>query len=383
MDCESLNACGCQEPPCAVSEATLSAVATVAPTSAMPPQIRSQKAHNNLDIVWHDQRLFLSFRTAPSHFASDQTRLYVVSTSDHINWRFEGEFYEETDLREPRFLSLKGRLFLFYARLGTDRFAFEPGQARQVEYVGPERWTAPVDAFEPGFIPWRIRVRKGEALLTGYTGGETIYSDMDSALEVYWLKSSDGLNWQPVVHDRPVVLRGGVSETAFAIVEETVTMIARNEAGDSGGFGSRICSGPRLQPDLWRCADDPKKYDSPEMFVHRGQVFLLGRRHLSETGHYDQQSEGTLSQRRLVNQANYWQRPKRCALWKVDSQTLSVEHVLDLPTAGDTCFASVLPLAPSGYLIYDYRSTTDDLGIGWLDGQNGATEIYRTTLELP
>ena len=119
------------------------------------------------------------------------------------------------------------------------------------------------------------------------------------------------------------------------------------------------------------------------MFVHHGQIFLLGRRHLSETGHYDQRSEGTLSQRRLVNQANYWQRPKRCALWRVNRQTLSVERVLDLPTAGDTCFASVLPLAPSGYLIYDYRSTTDDSEIGWLDGQNAATEIYRVTLELP
>ena len=343
----------------------------------------SQTSHNNLDIVWHDQRLFLAFRTAPSHFASDQTILYVVSTADHRDWRFEGAFKENTDLREPRFLSFRGQLRLYYARLGRDPLAFEPGQTRMVEYRSPERWTDAQNAFDAGFIPWRFKVRDDVAYMTGYTGGASIYSRGPSELAVVLLRSNDGVNWTAAHPDGRLILSGGVSETAFAQLAHATYLVGRNEAGDEGGFGSRICVWDKKKSTAWRCVDDPKKYDSPELFVHRDSLYLIGRRHLSESGHFDQMTGGTLAERRAVNQANYWQVPKRCALWTVDTDTLGVSHVLDFPTAGDTCFASVVPLSPSGYLIYDYRSSTDDADIGWLDGQNGPTEIYRTTLELP
>ena len=76
-----------------------------------------------LDIVLHDCRLFFAFRTAPSHFASPDTVLYVISTDDPAqkSWTFERRFYLGTDLREPRFLSWNGRLFLYFAVLGNAR----------------------------------------------------------------------------------------------------------------------------------------------------------------------------------------------------------------------------------------------------------------------
>ncbi len=381
--CQALQACACPEPPCAVTSPTLSTAETIVPSAAMPAAVISQTAHNNLDITWHNDRLYFAFRTAPSHFASALTTLYVVSTTDHIDWRFEGAFQEGTDLREPRFLSLGGTLRLFYARLGEDPLAFEPGQTRMVEYLGPDQWTPPVDTFDAGFIPWRFKVYDTVAWMTGYTGGASIYSGGPSDLEVMFLKSSDGVQWRPVHPDGATILTGGISETAFAQLDATTYLVGRNEAGDDGGFGSRVCAWNAAESTAWRCVDDPKKYDSPDMFVHQGDLYLIGRRHLSETGYFDQMSGGTLAQQRAVNQANYWQIPKRCALWGVDKETLAITHVLDFPTAGDTCFASVVPLRPSGYLIYDYRSSTDDANIGWLDGQNGPTEVYRITLELP
>ena len=58
----------------------------------MPPEIQSQVSHNNLDIVRFEGRLFLAFRTAPDHFAHPDTFLYVVSTTDEREWRYEGQF---------------------------------------------------------------------------------------------------------------------------------------------------------------------------------------------------------------------------------------------------------------------------------------------------
>src|SRR5688572_13683959 len=70
---------------CNTEVATAPAVsepAIVVPSTTMADGVVSQVAHNNLDIVWFRGRLFFAFRTAPTHFASRQVVMYVVSTAD-------------------------------------------------------------------------------------------------------------------------------------------------------------------------------------------------------------------------------------------------------------------------------------------------------------
>ena len=43
-----------------------------------------------------------------------------------MTWTFEAIFSVDSDAREPRLLSMKGRLFLYFAKLGTDAGKFEP-----------------------------------------------------------------------------------------------------------------------------------------------------------------------------------------------------------------------------------------------------------------
>lgn len=386
--CDDLNACACPAPPCTAEAPTLTEPVVVVPSDAMPGRVVSQAAHNNLDIVMHQGRLYFAFRTAPSHFASPEVRLYVVSTADHVEWRFEGEFYEGRDLREPRFLALGDRLMLFYARLGTDSLDFEPGGAVVVAYNGPGDWSEPLDAFPEGFIPWRLEYRGDEAWLIGYTGGEDIYSADESDLVVSWYRSSNGTAWLPAVDGDGVVLRGGVSETDLAFTTDGgIVAVGRNEAGDMIDgeihFGSRVCRAEAGALGDWTCRDDPRKFDSPLVFRHGDTIYLIGRRNVTEDGHYDLGGEGSLVGRRLRYLAQYWVQPKRCALWTVDREALTVEHVLDLPSAGDTCFASVVQLDAHQYLLYDYSSPLDRPDIVWMDGQNGETHIHRMTLTLP
>ncbi len=357
----------------------------VVPSDAMPPEVVSQPAHNNLDIVWHDGRLFFAFRTAPNHFASPETRLYVVSTADHVDWRYEGAFHLGTDLREPRFATVGDRLFLYFAVLGQSSTAFEPGETRVAEYRGPGDWSAPTKVFPDTFIPWRIRVIDGVAYLTGYTGGESVYTADGEPIEVYWLRSEDGERWSPVVPDQPVVLSGGVSETDFAFLADgAVVAVGRNEAGEDGVFGSKICRAEADALGDWRCNDDPRKYDSPLVFRHGEGVWLVARRHVTEDGHYDlMQPDKTQREAWAAYQAAYWSKPKRCSLWRVDPEALTVDFVLDLPSAGDTCFASAVPLEGDDVLLYNYSSPVDRPDITWLQGQTGATHIDRMTLTLP
>ncbi len=357
----------------------------VVPSARMPAEVVSQDAHNNLDIVRHDGRLYFAFRTAPSHFASSLTTLYVVSTEDEVEWRFEGEWSLGTDLREPRFLSLNGRLWLYFAVLGDDPLAFEPGGSRVVEYHGPGAWTEPVDAFTDDFIPWRMRVRDGVAYVTGYTGGGEVYTPGADPIRVHWLQSVDGETWEPVVPGRPVVLEGGGSETDLAFLPDgAVVAVTRNEGGsEDGSLGSRICRAEASSLGDWRCEDDPRKYDSPLVFYDDG-VWLVGRRNVTDDGHFDVAPDDlSPEQAWAYNQAAYWMTPKRCSLWKVDPHALTVELVLDLPSAGDTCFASEIDLGGGRHLLYNYSSPFEPGDISWLQGQNGETFIYRATLSLP
>src|SRR5258707_844047 len=90
----------------------------VVPSAGLDPRNGVQRANNNLDVVRHEGRVYLAWRSAQSHFASDQVVMNVASSEDEQTWRYETSFRLGRDLREPRLLSMKGRLFLYLARLG-------------------------------------------------------------------------------------------------------------------------------------------------------------------------------------------------------------------------------------------------------------------------
>lgn len=357
----------------------------VAPSDSLPDAFVSQLSHNNLDAVWYDDRLYLAIRTAPNHFASADTVMYVISSSDLSEWRYEGEVAIGTDVREPQLVSLEGRLWLYYAVLGDNPLAFQPQGTEVIEYQGPGRWTEPQSAFEPGLIPWRIKSHPDRLEMIGYIGGDNIYSvDSDeNALHTLWLESTDGESWSPVA-DEAVVRSGGGSETDIVIRDDgSLVAIARNEAGDETGFGSHVCSASADALGEWTCASDRRKYDSPLMLIHDDQPWLIGRRNVTETGFYDLGlPEDVALGQSLQYQAEYWLHPKRCALWRVDGDALEVHHEVDLPSFGDTCFPEAIALGDGLYLVFNYTSPLDGEDLGWRDGQLGATWVYWVVVDL-
>ena len=354
------------------------------PSDNLPSELSIQDGNNNLDVTYHDGRVFFAFRSAPNHFASADAVINVISSEDHEEWTFEASFSMDTDLREPRLLSWNGKLFLYFAVLGDNPYAFEPQGSRVSEYLGPANWTEPEEIFEVGFMPWRARVIDDVPYLIGYAGGENIYEGGTEPMQVKWLTTTDGRNWTAVVPGQEAVLTGGGSEADFAFLSDgTLVAVARNEEGDETGFGSKICRASADDLGNWECAYDPKKYDSPLVFRHGDTVYLVGRRNLTETGNYDLgYDDRSLSAQFLAYEADYWVNPKRCSLWEVDHETLSVELVLDLPSRGDTCFASVLPLDDYNYLVYNYTSPLDGDDVSWVDGQMGPTLIYTAVLTM-
>jgi hypothetical protein len=384
--CELLgDACDAASTPApALSEA----VTVVPDAEAMPAGVVSQAAHNNLDVVWHRGRLFFAFRTAPNHFADERVVLYVVSTTDQKHWQLEARFALGKDLREPRFLTLGDRLLLYFARLGEVPLTFAPEAMLVSEQRDGCLWTEPREIAPTGdrdFIPWRAREIDGTGYLMGYAGGADIYELDSGGIRVHWLKTHDGETFEPAAGDDSVVLEGGSSETDWAFLDDgSLVAISRNESGDELGWGSKICTAPADALGDWSCEADPKKYDSPLVFSHQGSVYLIGRRQLINDGKYDlDMRELSPADQTLEYQKAYWGSAKRCALWRIDPGTRTVEWMLDLPSNGDTCFASAVALGDGRFLVYNYTSPLDDPDLSWRDGQFGETSIYRLTLTVP
>ena len=361
----------------------------VVPSEGLPAETAPMASNNNLDVIRHGGRVYLAWRTAPDHYAGPDTRIHVVSSADEITWDFEATFFEETDLREPRFLALGDSLFLYISRLGTDELAFEPMGVMVTERASDGTWSALEDVPGlAGYIAWRTRTERGTPYMTAYLGGEHIYLFDGLPLQVDLLTTADGRDWRPVDPDRRAVYEGGGSETDFTIGDDgTLYGIIRNEAGDETGWGSLLCRAPADDLANWDCHNDPKKYDSPLMFWHDGEAYLVGRRNVTETGHYDLMTRrGSMASQTSANQLPYRQAPKRCSLWRYVQEEDRVAFLMDLPSGGDTCFPAWLEGAEPGEIIlYNYSNDLEDPDLEtmpWYVGQVGETMIYRHVLRF-
>lgn len=380
---------GADEPTPTVMTLMTGETEQVIPGEGLLKGLELRQANNNLDVGWHGERLFLAWRNAPSHFASAEAKIHVVSSADDgATWRHEGTFHVGSDLREPQIVSTNGELWVYFAELGTNPTAFEPKGSWRTKWLETGAWTDLETVFPENFIPWRIKPFDGGWATFGYTGGEDVYdltgASKGAQVDVRWLVSEDGLTWGPVAGDG-VVLSGGGSETdAVRLPDGDLLAIVRNEAGDETGFGSKVCRAPAEDPLNWTCVSDPKKYDSPLLWADAdGAVWLIARRNVTDTGHFDLQVDGLDPQSAfLAYQYDYWQNPKRCAVWSVDPESLTVSWHEDLPSRGDTCFPEMVEHSDGSRWVYNYSSPLDGEDVSWIAGQGGPTYIYRTELRF-
>ena len=370
----------------------------IVPSDGLPPSVDVKRSNNNLDVVRFGGRTYLAFRSADSHFAGDSTVIHVVGSDDERTWRPEARFALGRDLREPRWLPLGGRLFLYVSVLGSSSYAFEPERVDVTELTTPDHATGSLAGADsppsgnfgplepaglPGRVAWRTRVIDGRGYMTAYAGGDHLYSLLREPMAVELYATADGRHWRPADPAHPVVSRGGGSEADFALLPGgSLFGVIRNEEGDESGWGSKLCRASAGALGAWTCTNDPRKFDSPNVFLHDGEVYFFARRNLANDGRYDL-GVGTGLLRMLRNQLAYITQAKRCSLWRYDRETGNVGFVLDLPSRGDTCFASVLPGdAPDRIVVYDYSSDLAGPELPWTAAQRRPTYIYRHVLEL-
>jgi len=364
---------------------TLSEPSWIIPSRALPPEAKAQPSNNNVDLVLFEGRLYLAWRTAPTHFASKDAKLHLISSADlGKTWRYETSVVLGSDMREPAFVALNGTLRFQFFQAGTDMFAFEP-KAQFRMTLGPDGKWGPLEEWgEAAEVSWSYKVRNGVAWRSSYKGAHYEFGKMPD-ISARFTKSTDGLTWEPVKGDG-TVYRGGVSEIAFEFDEDgSLWAVTRNEDGDATGFGSHVCTAPKDDLGTWTCSakSSPERYDSPKMFRHGKDLYLVARRDVG--GPFDQlRTDLTFGDMQTFYNAAYWGRAKRTALYQLDKEKKAVVWLFDLPSCGDTSFPAIARLGAHTFLIANYTSPLDDLDISWVKGQtqDKGTKIYLTTLML-
>ncbi len=375
-------------PPVELGRHAVSVVDTrrIVPSPGIPSTITVQHSNNNLDVIRFGGRVFLIWRTAPNHYAGTATEMHIVSSTDEVSWTDEYVYTTGTDIREPRFLVVGGRLFAYMSLLGTDPLDFNPRGVVVTERAADGTWSTPENvAGLDGYIEWRTRTVGSTPYMLAYLGGEMIY-DFTSApmLHLDFLTTTDGRAWVPVDPARRTVYTGGGSESDFALADDgSLYAVIRNEAGDASGFGSLVCRAPAGALADWTCAHDPRKYDSPLVFAYDHEIYLIGRRNVTESGRYDLGLDASFGTQAARYALDYWNHPKRCSLWRFVEGEQRIAFVLDLPSHGDTCFASVID-GPSAdqLVVYNYSSDVDGPDVNWNVGQQGDTFVYRHVLQF-
>jgi len=297
--------------------------------------------------------------------------MWVLSSGDDgLTWDYEHLVTVDSDVREPRFLSMNGELQLSYFEAGANPAAFEPKYLWRV-WKTKDGWSDPEKWGRDGDVMWDIKVRNGTAYMTTYDGAH--YQDDGDVYVRFW-ESENARDWS-FVDGVESVYTGGVSEVAFEFdADGNLWALGRNEDGDDSGAGSQVCYAQAGELASWDCLDqsDPERYDSPEMFRHGKDIYLLGRRDVG--GPYG--PEGNL--------VSYSFRPKAFSLYQLNTASREVEWIQDLPGVGDTSFPSVRRTGTDTFLFANYTSPLDNPDITWFSAQSSelGTQIYLMDIEF-
>jgi hypothetical protein len=347
--------------------------------SASVPDIG--RANNNLDVVDHDGRRYLAWRTAPHHFAHRDARLHVVASDDGGHtWSYETSVALGRDVREPRFFAVGDALFLYFFTLGTTWYRFEPDRVHAIQRFGG-RWSSPRAISEPGIVEWRPRRLDGVPTMCVYRGADTTYSANPEPTTVEVWTTDDGWEWRPLDPAAPASHVGGTETDLVEAPGGGWIGVTRLEGPD--GWGSDIISSPAGRADDWVTKRVAHKLDSPYVFRSGDHVLLVARRQLAFGGAYDLGwPRPEPPARTTLYHLIYWATRKRPSLWRIDPERLDVTFLADLPGYGDTCFPSVVREDEARFTVYNYTSPLDGIDRPWFFGQLAPTQLIAHELRI-
>jgi hypothetical protein len=325
--------------------------------------------HNeNTDMIAWNGALWLVHRSAISQQLGPNSALHVYQSLDN------GVSFQQTallpapsdrDIRDPCFYVVGGQLYLkaltrvtppvnassrdtdvdtvAIAMTSSDGFNWSPQQE-----IGPHEWSF-----------WRIKENAGTYYSAAYEDGD---------LRVVLYTSTDGLHWTagPLIYglsaDTPLE-----TELTFMPGGKLLALVRMDGTdaellGDQGRLRTKICwSDPPYTSFSCPAEFLGQRLDGPVSFFWHDRLFVVARKHLQGTG------------------------KKRTSLYEItgnfDGGPLAIGEWGQLPSAGDTSYAGVVPLDDTHVLLSWYSG---DLAVDppWVLGMFDLTSIWLGPVDM-
>ena len=354
------------------NDPVLSEPVVLIPSPMLPANIVCNKSNNNVDIIKYKDRYYIAWRSARVHFPDKKAVMYIISSKDFVHWDFEHSFKTGADLREPRFLVYKDKLFFYCFEGAKVIYSFNPKHI-WISTFDNGKWADQVAPGLDGYVPWRLKMHNNKPLFSAYWG-KNLYSSHQAQLRLF--ESEDGINWTPI-SEKPQIDVTGAEEGEFEFDEQgNMWCIVRLE-----GEGAMLCYADKDSLQQWKMFHTKKKYDSSCMFRHGKDIYLVARRNRDGNA---AKAPGWLPEgiKRGINLTRYSFTPKTTALYKLNAEAKDFDWVMDLPGCGDTAFPAVVQIDEHSYYILNYTNDLSNPDITWFSGQFQHTYIYYVKLSF-
>ena len=320
----------------------------------------------NTDLVVYQGATYLVHRTAESQVLGPNSSLRVYRSADH------GAHFDllavipapvDRDLRDPSFYVVDGKLALkAITRLPvtSDRDSnVDSISVNTVSADGGATW-GPLTAIGPAMWSfWRIR---DDAAGVHYSAA---YHDGDESVQLF--SSTDGQAWTAgaVIYDKredtPLE-----TELVFLPSGDLLALVRMDGTNDElyGNFGrlrTAVCvASPPYAAFTCPQTLDGVRLDGPVAFASGGRQFVVARKHFIEVADR-----------------------KRTSLYELvgaPGAYTVVDHG-DFPSAGDTSYAGVVPIADDQFLVSYYSSNLTEDG-PWVRALLEPSDIWLATIDL-
>jgi hypothetical protein len=340
----------------------------IIPSSNLPEKVKTNASNNNLDIVLYKEKYYQAIRTAPTHFASKETKLYIISTKDFENWEFENEIALNNDKREPRFCVYHDTLFFYFFEGGNKFYKFEPQKVWGTFTTGNKEWNTLVDINLDGYVPWRFRTFNDTIYLSAYYGKDIYNKNHKGDLRLFI--STNGIKFTPLSKEPQTPLMGG-EEGEFIFDDDGNLFATVRLEGD----GVLLVKATNSNISEWKAKYTKHKFDSALLFKYNNEIYLISRRNLDGYA-----SKGKY---RMYNLIRYSVTKKKTALFRFNKETIQLEWLMDFPSTGDNAFPAIAEWnVPGKMILLNYSNDIFGKELNWIRGQFNKTNIYKTVLDM-
>ena len=253
----------------------------------------------------------------------------VIASDDLYRWERVGVPVNTTgDDRDPHLIVADDRLYVI---VGTSSWSEAmPEIGKEKRYVRTYcsytddgiNWSKPQQIYEDHYWVWGVGYADGIFYGLAYSGDGKL---ADAATHLHLVRSNDALDWEKVSQVSP-----DGSEATFRMAEDGTMRVAIRDKKET-----RLSIATAKPPfEDWQLTDVDKIIPAPKLIQVGGQEYIIGHHHLPDSN----------------NPGSYIDR--RTSVWRIEDYKL--EHVLDLPSSGDTSYVGVIIQEDESVLLIYY-----------------------------